>query len=110
MVLIVGGAYSGQLEFTRDKLKIAENNIYSDFHLKMKNLLLLGGKPEELVRRILQDKTVLAVTSDDIGSGIVPANASDRRWREETGRALCRLAENAGRVYVVRYGIGRRIK
>lgn len=110
MVLIIGGAYNGQLEFTRDELKIPENNIYSDFHLKMKNYLLSGGKPEELVQRILHNKTVLAVTSDDIGSGIVPADAADRRWREETGRALCRLADNAGRVYVVRYGIGRRIK
>lgn len=110
MILVIGGTYNGQFEFTRDKLKIPESNIYKDFHLEMKKHLRAGGKPEELVRRIFQDKTVRAVTSDDIGSGIVPANAFDRRWREKTGRALCSLAEKAAQVYIVRYGIGRRIK
>ena len=41
---------------------------------------------------------------------IVPLEAFDRRWREETGRALCILAQNSQRVVRVTCGIGQVIK
>ena len=47
---------------------------------------------------------------DEIGCGIVPAEACERLYREETGRLCCRIAGEAEEVWRVCCGIGMRIK
>ena len=50
------------------------------------------------------------IISDEIGNGIVPMEKQERKWREETGRMLCMLAEEAEEVYRIYCGIPTRIK
>ncbi|HEX4091419.1 MAG TPA: bifunctional adenosylcobinamide kinase/adenosylcobinamide-phosphate guanylyltransferase [Trebonia sp.] len=53
--------------------------------------------------------TVLAV-SDEVGSGIVPATASGRRFRDALGQLNQRLAAVADEVWLVTAGIARRLR
>lgn len=50
------------------------------------------------------------LVTDEIGCGIVPADAFERLYREETGRVCCRLAAEARQVWRVTCGMGMRIK
>ena len=47
---------------------------------------------------------------DEIGNGIVPIDAFERTYREQTGKILIRLAQEADEVVRVLCGIGQRIK
>lgn len=63
------------------------------FHLLCRRLLQDGKAvmpvAEELARR------EIVIVCDEIGCGVVPIDAFERRWREETGRACCYLAKKA---------------
>ena len=52
----------------------------------------------------------VVISSDLIGSGIVPMDAFDRCWREVTGRVLTDIASRADEVYRVTCGIEQRLK
>ena len=47
---------------------------------------------------------------DEVGCGVTPLDRGDREWREQVGRACCRLAAEAEAVYRVHCGVGVRIK
>lgn len=50
------------------------------------------------------------IISDEIGNGVVPMDTFERKYREETGRLLIKLAEEAEEVERILCGIGQRIK
>ena len=50
------------------------------------------------------------VIADEIGNGIVPLDAFEREYREQTGRAEILLAKKADEVVRVICGIGQKIK
>lgn len=54
-----------------------------------------------------RDKIIIA---DDITQGVVPIDARERAWREETGKCLVFLGKKAERVIRVFCGIARDIK
>lgn len=56
------------------------------------------------------DEVDVVISSDLIGSGIVPMDAFDRCWREVTGRVLTDIASRADEVYRVTCGIEQRLK
>lgn len=79
----------------------------ADFHLLLRELLAAGGDAQDYARRLLAENPDAAVVCDEIGLGIVPLDPFERRWREETGRALGILAAAEGaRVTRVWCGIG----
>ncbi|MBR3309208.1 MAG: bifunctional adenosylcobinamide kinase/adenosylcobinamide-phosphate guanylyltransferase [Lachnospiraceae bacterium] len=80
------------------------------FHLITKQILAEGGSPQEFVKELIGKNPDAVICCDEIGSGIHPFEPEDRNWREETGRALCILAEEAESVTRVFCGIGQRIK
>ena len=47
---------------------------------------------------------------DEVGNGIVPMDPFERRYREEVGRILIKVAQRASRVERVTCGLGQRIK
>lgn len=140
MELIIGGSYQGKLDYVLsltdytmdhvynaydydlkvlidkaliDKVLIDEvtkKPVLNHFHLLIKGLLDLGIDPYPVVNTILSTHKDIIIISDDIGSGIVPLLASDRRYRETLGRILCLLAQEAIRVHRVILGIGTIIK
>ncbi len=80
------------------------------FHLLTKQLVEEGKSPQEFAKELAEKNPDAVICCDEIGSGIHPFDSSDRMWREETGRALCILAEAAESVTRVFCGIGQRIK
>ncbi len=80
------------------------------FHLLTRQVLKDGGSAQEFAEKLAAENPDVVICCDEIGGGIVPAEREERIWREETGRALCILAEHAESVTRVYCGIGQRIK
>ncbi len=90
--------------------KKTEPVIINHFHCLVKEMLLTGENPEELVQRILECYPACIIISDEIGNGIVPIAKDERAYREQTGRILIALAEKAERVERILCGLGQRLK
>ncbi len=80
------------------------------FHLLTRQVLKDGGSAQEFAKTLIEQNPDAVICCDEIGSGIHPFEQEERIWREETGRALCILAEAAESVTRVFCGIGQRIK
>ncbi len=102
-ILIIGGAAQGKTAFARTLSP--EQDIIDDLHVR--------------VQQALRDKTQLPKAADfagktvvcnEVGGGVVPMDASEREWRECTGRLCCDIAAQADRVYRVYCGIATCIK
>ena len=84
--------------------------IINHFHLWVRSSLMAGKKPEEELGKWLRRNTDWIIISDEIGNGVVPMDTFERKYREETGRLLIKLAEEAEEVERILCGIGQRIK
>ncbi|MCM1326615.1 MAG: bifunctional adenosylcobinamide kinase/adenosylcobinamide-phosphate guanylyltransferase [Bacteroidales bacterium] len=84
--------------------------LINHLHGWVKTRMLQGGNPEEEIMAFLRENIESVLISDEIGNGIVPADAFERAYRERTGRILVRLAGEAGEVVRVICGIGQKIK
>jgi len=111
-----------------EKLFDAEKSlaILNNFHLVVKNLLAsysdcyqkkeikseneIEKSVEEKIFRIIEKNSEIKIISDEIGSGIVPFQRSDRLWREISGRILVKIAKKSEKVVRIICGIPNRIK
>jgi adenosyl cobinamide kinase/adenosyl cobinamide phosphate guanylyltransferase len=131
MVLITGGAYQGKLDYARREYGITEADVFDcraenrdallpslDFNKKVlthvEGFVLACVKAGidaqaylEKNRDALAGKILIA---DDVTQGVVPIDAEERAWREETGRCLTMLGLSADRVVRVFCGIPQEIK
>ena len=124
MVLIFGGACQGKTAFARERFSVEEGEIcfctreeepdwskpvLCGLEQYLLGCLQRGENPENtpLEGEKMADKILIC---QEIGSGIVPIDPLMRRWREETGRALQRLARRSSQVWRVFCGIPQRIK
>ena len=101
MILILGGAWQGKLTWAA-----SHGMVGPVFDLK-------DGWPEAPVRccRHLEALTRDAfVISREIGSGVVPLDAAERRWREVHGAVLQGLAARAEHVSRIFCGLEERLK
>jgi adenosylcobinamide kinase/adenosylcobinamide-phosphate guanylyltransferase len=135
MILIVGGAYQGKMEFAQGKYpEIAwadgENCDWEDiyrsagvvhFHAYIQRFLQMDKEANEMsfeissdvmaiAERLIRENPDVVIVTDEIGYGIVPVDKAEREYREVTGRICTRLASEADEVYRVICGIGTRIK
>lgn len=124
MILITGGAFQGKREFARTLKKdarevkgtllnqesLVQAEVVTDFHMYIQKLLMEGKDVQEEVKQLLCQKPELILTVAELGCGIVPADAFDRKYRETVGRICCEIAKEAEAVYRVTCGIGMRIK
>lgn len=124
MELYIGGYAQGKLAYVKrlypDAKKFDENDfdclwdfsnldsqkvIINHFHLIVKK-----GLDEEKIEKLLMYKNNLVIISDEIGSGLVPIEESERIYREKTGRILTRLASESECVVRIICGLAQRIK
>ena len=120
MKLYIGGTENGQRELAAKEsgsiptLCSPEAALHTPcidaFHMTIRELLRSGGDAKAFARQLFDENPDVVVVCDEIGLGIVPMDPFERRWREETGRALCILAESAERVVRVYCGIPQVIK
>lgn len=128
MELYIGGFAQGKLncvlkdnryanvidENSFDKISDFENTVvWNHFHLSVKRLLSEGISSEEVLQRVMglsKEVPKLIIISDEIGNGIVPLDAFERKYREETGRLLIEIASASETVVRVSCGITQKIK
>ncbi len=126
MKLIIGGAFQGKQAYARNIFPMEEEQIIDGadcgreaiftagmvlhFHEYIRRFLeeeaFLQELPEALRKR--NPKVVLVI--NELGCGVVPMDAFDRKYRERAGRVCCALAREAQEVHRVLCGIGTVIK
>lgn len=115
MYLITGGAFQGKKNYAVSTFRIYEKNIadgktvgfeeinkfqcIENFHVLVRRMMKAGKTPEamKIIVDSINENTV--IITDEIGSGIVPADRFDRDWREQTGR-LCSYIASKSRMVI----------
>lgn len=127
MILVTGGAYQGKHTFAAEKLGIPEEKILDgsvmaldftvkgivcidNFHLLIKRVLESGNDPIPASEMLIKNNPDIVVITDEIGSGIIPAEKNERVYREKTGQICCYLAHSAVKVIRITCGISSVIK
>lgn len=111
MVFIVGGKAQGKLNYVLKKYGLTEEQVCDGALCTPEELARASAVNhfEEFIRRFPEScpefRRDAAVICDEVGSGIVPLNPKERRWREAVGQAGCRLAAEADSVVRVVCGI-----
>jgi adenosylcobinamide kinase/adenosylcobinamide-phosphate guanylyltransferase len=128
MILIIGGAWQGKLDFAKglagekgmknhvaegktDPLVAAVNSpIIHDFHEYIRRILKEGKSVVDFISTMERDNRDVIIVTNELGCGIVPMDFEDRLWREEAGRSSVRIAKTSKEVYRLVCGIATRIK
>ena len=125
MKLIIGGSCQGKLARAKaicgpdariaDGAEIAPDalknfNILDRFHILVRREIENGGDAEQLARALIAENPALVIVCDEVGLGVVPIDAFERKWREAVGRALCVIAQESERVERVFAGLSTVIK
>lgn len=87
--------------------------IIDKFHYFIRAVLEKKFPMQEYILKFMQfaeENPDTIVIADEIGNGIVPLDAFEREYREQTGRAEILLAKKADEVVRVICGIGQKIK
>lgn len=128
MKLVIGGAWQGKREYACRRYGIPES-LWTDgercskeeflqaeaicsLHAYIRRRMEDGVSAEELGEEILAkaEHGLQAVTTDEVGYGVVPMDGGERAWREACGRICTRLAACSQEVVRVCCGIGTVIK
>jgi len=125
MVLIFGGAYQGKLAYALERFGLSRDDAHFCHETRVdapkgkivyeidKWILALvraNADVAQSVERLAADSPDAIVICNDISCGVVPVDSVLRKWREETGRALARLALRSDEVVRLFCGIPTRIK
>ena len=126
MILITGGAFQGKKAYAKKRFALKEQDMVNgadcteaellkaravaDFQEYVRRVLKEGGDPSLLAEKLYTENPDILVITNELGSGVIPADPFDRQWREASGRAACDLAKYAAEVYRVVGGIGTVIK
>lgn len=126
MQLIIGGAFQGKKEYAmavqgldekdmKDGAKASYEDIFSTrclyhFHEWIRARLLENRDLSDLEEELSGKNPEIVLISNELGYGVVPVEAFDRKYREAVGRICTRTAARAKRVVRVTCGIGTVIK
>lgn len=130
MKMIIGGAYQGQIEWAQNNYKDIKwidgelcefSAVFTcqgifNFHAYIRRLLreerdiACESKLENLAMRLIDKNPKIIIVSNEVGYGLVPIDAFDRQYREQTGRICTELAAFSEEVVRVVMGIGNPIK
>ena len=120
MILIIGGAYQGKLDFAKDTFGITDEEVFIcggeeiDFFkrciYKIEEFTAHNEDPIgyfEAHREAWQDSILIL---QDIFCGVVPMGAENRAWRQNTGRLAQYLSKEANQVSRIFCGLEQRLK
>lgn len=121
MILAIGGAYQGKLDFVKNEFNISnddiffcsENNCYIDFDKKVINSLHLfilsmiknNKDPVSYIKENIEKFKDKIIICDDISCGIVPIEEDMRILREKIGYSLSIITKESERVIRVFCGV-----
>ena len=120
MRMIIGGAFQGKMEYAQkeypgirwvDGAACSEEELLQcegvyHFHLYIRKSMEKYEEMRLFADRIIRENPQIVIITDEIGYGLVPIDAFERRYREETGRICTRLAAFSERVDRVVCGLG----
>ena len=124
MILIIGGAYQGKLDYAKEAFCLTPEDIFTctgaeiDFSKRCVNGLeefcyaCIGQNidPMEYVQAHREDWQNSILICGDLSSGVVPMDPVQRQWRHTTGRLCQYLAGEAERVSRIFCGLEQRLK
>lgn len=116
MILVIGGAGQGKLDYVLSKTGYGRDDVALDPETARDKPILahlerwLRDHPEETLDGLLRANPEVIVLCDEVGCGVVPMDRADRQWREAVGRLCCALAQRADRVERVFCGLGMTLK
>jgi len=124
MVLIIGGAYQGKLEYAKREFAVAPEEVFActgeriDFSRRCVTGLeeftyacvQAGVDPVAFFRAHREQWRQSVLICQDLSCGVVPMGADMRQWRQQTGRLCQYLAAEADRVSRIFCGLEQRLK
>lgn len=126
MILIVGGAFQGKKQYAMQTLGLSEEDFTDGstcepeeiftakavwhFQEYIRRCMQQGQEVGGLAKELKKRNPDVVVLANEMGSGVVPVDTFDRRYREAVGRSCCALAKEAKEVHRVVCGIGMVIK
>lgn len=124
MILVIGGAYQGKLEYAMENFGVQEENVCRctedtvDFSntciAELEQFTLACTRSGKDARAYLEENRDKwensVILCRDIFCGVVPLEAEMRAWRQDTGRLLQYLSREAAEVHRVFCGLGQRLK
>lgn len=124
MVLIIGGAWQGKLDFAKETYALRTEDVFTcergeiDFSRRcidrLEDFILScvqsGKDPVAYFEENAHSWRDSILICRDISCGVVPMEAEMRLWRNETGRLCQYLAKRAERVSRIFCGLEQRLK
>lgn len=124
MILIYGGAYQGKTAYAMEKYNLSSEDFYTCegteigfdrkavTHLERFTLACVrqGVDAVELLRSQKAEWQNTVFLCEDMSCGVVPMEAENRRWRNETGRVCQYLSREASRVVRIFCGLEQVLK
>ena len=120
MILIIGGAYQGKLEFAKRNYGIEEADVHIctekeiDFSkrclYKIEEFTFSNPDPAAYFKNNRAQWENSILICQDIFCGVVPMGAENRAWRQKTGRLCQYLAQEATQVSRIFCGLEQRLK
>ncbi len=124
MILVIGGAYQGKLDYAKESFGVQEASVFRctedtiDFSktciAELEQFTLACTHSGRNARAYLEENREKwensVILCQDLFCGVVPLGAEMRAWRQETGRLLQYLSREAAEVHRVFCGLGQRLK
>ncbi len=126
MKMIIGGVFQGKTAYAQSLTgipkeqmtdgttckfeEIFQTPVIYHFHEYVKRLIKEEKDYLDLPRQLIKKNPNLVIVSNELGYGVVPIDAFDRKYRETTGRICCMLAQESDEVYRVICGLPQKIK
>ena len=111
MILIIGGSYQGKTEYAGSHYAGRPQLVHLEQQVRKE--LQQGKTKEDILTCIfayIDQNPGCVVICDEAGSGIVPLDAFERKYRDVLGEILMKLAARAEEVIRVICGIGQVLK
>ena len=120
MILIIGGAYQGKLDFAKETYGLADSDIHTcdtehiDFSkeciYRIEEFTAHHSDPIGYFEAHREEWKGSILILQDIFCGVVPMGAENRAWRQRTGRLAQYLSREADQVSRIFCGLEQRLK
>ncbi|MBR1437779.1 MAG: bifunctional adenosylcobinamide kinase/adenosylcobinamide-phosphate guanylyltransferase [Synergistaceae bacterium] len=104
------GSFTNEMSLEDSEPEEIREGLITDLHIGVKKLLTRNINPLEFFSERIGILRHSVITGDEIGGGVVPLEALERKWRDETGRLYQFLADKAEIVDRVFAGLPMRLK
>lgn len=126
MILVIGGAYQGKLEYVKEQFKINDKDIFIcnkentninldkkviyKFELLILSLIKNNIEPMEFINKNFENLKNKIIICEDMSCGVVPIEYEMRLLRDKLGQILVLFSKNSDKVVRIFCGIAMDLK